>query len=906
MSASSFSAYMLTIDACPYAFGTAGCPSTVTLPSGYAAEPGDFSAEWVVQVGALAWPRGRITERLGLNDAQLSVGGLDFEIHERDLVGGIYDGEAIYRLFAKRSQRIAQSGLSASFDAGDAALSLLTSTGFPSGPQVVWCEQEALLVSRSGTTLTVSASPAGWGYYGSRIDSHRLDDARGYSPIVFAEFPGVSRRRATLWRVNDAGEATALWRGRVSRHGLGESGATYSLSCDHVWSAIKDTRPGVSAASVTIGGWSMPGADSAVQDYALLAEVLSYSGTELVGSYPSSGDAERLCASLEDVVTLAQSRLQTRLLASAGLTQVVATIARRAEGGIEMTVTGPITLGPVTIPSIREAALRSLAFGASPSTYAVTDNGALRTIVVTLPPESVPAAFVPARRGDTTVIATVTIDTTVGLPSSFARTTVSASPLVTLEPVLQGEFATDSESLQGLWLVFRPSSIDADEGTATGTFEFVPKRKDLRSLPRTFVANVEKPQALTLYSVVTADHWIDAIDYGLVASDSRRSPIDARDWSRNGDAVRAATDGVSSLSRVRWYLDGERTFGDLVTSQARLFGCAVAPLAWGTIGVVPLRPVLPTDAVAATLTAADYTQPPRYELLGESVLTSARFKSGSLTVEANDIDAEARYGETRSIELEAVGVLEGQASDSIDTGFVAQQLLRYVLGSWSGEAYLVTLSMSESRFESVRCGDALEFDAFNVPDGDGGFGLVGARGQVIGREAGLSDDSLSLSVLVFTQAERTAAVAPCWRVQSISGAEITVAIDYLAAAVTDYAGSNASSYRYATSAGEDGGTSWCQAGWVLAIITRDATTELRETGLIVDAVDPSTRKITLTAAIPATAQDWTAFVAGGGIADLVVANYGSATTSERAFAYVGGETTGVISGSSDAPNRWAP
>lgn len=112
-------------------------------------------------------------------------------------------------------------------------------------------------------------------------------------------------------------------------------------------------------------------------------------------------------------------------------------------------------------------------------------------------------------------------------------------------------------------------------------------------------------------------------------------------------------------------------------------------------------------------------------------------------------------------------------------------------------------------------------------------------------------------------------IAPAWRVERIDGARVTVAIRYLMGSATDYSGSAAPGYPHAAAAGEDGGTSWCRVGMRLRLHALDTTEVLTVGNLRVAAVDPGARTITLEAPPAAEPHDWAAFVAGGGMADLV-------------------------------------
>jgi hypothetical protein len=897
-------AYLLTIDGCPYSFGTAGCPASVDLPPGVAVPVFDWSADWIVQPGLLEWPAGRVVERMATSDGQLEVSALDFRLHDHPLSGGPYADESALRLFTKRARAIAHAALAADFAAGDAALTIASAAGFPSGAQTVWCELEALRVSRSGTTLTVSPSaPIGWGYLGSRAADHRLDPARSYAPVVWSEFPGAARRRCTLWEVDAEGYARAVWRGRVARQHLDDDGERYVLACDHAWSALRDVRPGApgaSGVSVRVSGWWLRGVDSTL-DFGLVTGALSAGVNGTVFSAHGDDEGERVCATLDELLFVVGQRLAARLVA-AGLTATYATLTLDTDGAVVLQVIGPDS--ELTTASLTVA---GEGYVAEPE---ITTVSGVRTVVCRVPADSVPAAYLPVV-GNGLAEATVVIDRTLGLPSSFVRSTITSVPgLVTYEPMLLGEL-DDARYGDRYLLAFRPSSVSGAEGTARGSFEFVPRRRDVPALRGSALRVLHAPQTLRLCAAITADHWAYAIDFGLASwSPSLVSPVDARDWSRERERqVVAATDSAAELSRARWYLDGERPLGEMLSAHLRLYGCAVGLGSMARMCLVPLRPPLPTDPTAAGLTADDYLDgsPPRVEQLDESLLTSARLEAGSLTVQVSDADAEARYGATAPIELATIGAVEGLAQDLATPDTLALHLLRYVLGAWASPSTLHTLTVSYDRFgRQVRLGDALRFDSFAAPDGSGGRGVVAERGVVISREWDFDGDALALGVLVFDAAERIAALAPCLRVQSVSGATITIAKDYLDGSITDYAGSNLPTYRYAL-AGEDGGTSWATTGQRWRLVTRDAATELSQGGLVVTGRNTGARTLTFSAAIPTGVQDWAAYVAGGGIADLVFDDYASALDEEqRGYAFVASESAATIGGTGDSPNRWAP
>jgi len=171
--------------------------------------------------------------------------------------------------------------------------------------------------------------------------------------------------------------------------------------------------------------------------------------------------------------------------------------------------------------------------------------------------------------------------------------------------------------------------------------------------------------------------------------------------------------------------------------------------------------------------------------------------------------------------------------------------------------------------------------------------------------ADLAEDRLVLEVITFPTRERLGAFAPCVRLASISGTSLSVETAYfgLSDGATDYAGSNLSGYR---GTANDGGAWWFRAGYKCRIVAIDQTNAQSQGGLTVASVSGTT--ITLTGSVPTTVRDWAAFLAGGGLADLVFDDYGSGslTTEQKEFACVGSESAQVIDGTTDTLNRLGP
>ena len=141
-----------------------------------------------------------------------------------------------------------------------------------------------------------------------------------------------------------------------------------------------------------------------------------------------------------------------------------------------------------------------------------------------------------------------------------------------------------------------------------------------------------------------------------------------------------------------------------------------------------------------------------------------------------------------------------------------------------------------------------------------------------------------------------AGYSPACRVQSISGAAITVRQSYLSAAtsIENYAGVDPAG---------DGGASKFRAGDRVKLVLRDVTTTVVETGLVVLSVSSTT--ITCTASVPTSPNNWNTLASTGWV-DVI---YDDATAtglqdSQRAHAWIGGAS--VVAGTGDETTRWSP
>ncbi len=203
---------------------------------------------------------------------------------------------------------------------------------------------------------------------------------------------------------------------------------------------------------------------------------------------------------------------------------------------------------------------------------------------------------------------------------------------------------------------------------------------------------------------------------------------------------------------------------------------------------------------------------------------------------------------------------------------------------------------------------------YGAPVGDGTRGLVAARGQVIGRRISIpkkGEAGVELEVLLYPHSD-LAGFAPCCRVESIAAAVLTIDVAYLpsSSTVTDYAGSNLTTYQFASTFPNDGGTSYFKAGDAVQLIEVDNVTPHAIATFTIVSTSPSSTPGSSTITLSGSPHaDWAAIIAGGGYVELVSQDYGNGsvlTATQEAFCYVGLETTEIIGTSTDPLRRFAP
>jgi len=294
--------YILSIEACPYAFSTAGITNSTTP-----AHP-EWATTWEIQDGVLVNPSEYLSwnERILPIEGDLEVDSLSLRLFDKrvediafytpqyqqsGLAAGRFSGNLLTELFTRGTPRQNENYLqvtlvSASLGSGAtienellliepehdvlsvpldpyapySPTGLTGSLAFPDptnislpGAYPIWVDDEVVMVigvtgslgniAQIGSSLGVE-SDSGRGLYGSRRKYHVVRE--DFKPEIFLRHPTIVKRGVTLWRVENADDGSVtsiypIWRGFVqSNPQTTDDGSQFILTCNHKWQVYQN------------------------------------------------------------------------------------------------------------------------------------------------------------------------------------------------------------------------------------------------------------------------------------------------------------------------------------------------------------------------------------------------------------------------------------------------------------------------------------------------------------------------------------------------------------------------------------------------------------------------------------------------------------------------------------------
>ena len=878
--------YILTLDGCPYAFGTAGITA---LPT---SSDQDWATTWTLAADTLEWFSRTLVQGAVPIEGRAVAAQCSFLVHDKPMTAGPAAGHNLMSWLATRlPNNIVSTQLSANILATDHTITVDDATRFDPFPRVIHMEREAIYCgSRVGNVIAVVSVPEGRGYYGSRAVAHMIDTqlSAAVRPEVWGDFPWVSKRRAILWRVNAAGVATPKWRGYASRSPrLSPDGAKFEIQCEDVWKYHSTQMLGLPNAVTRLRGFNV----GALKLGAVVTPVGGGIPTTMVTDIWVSSDSVR--STIDDLFLDAIARL-TALFVSNSIAGTPEYYSDGSTLGFRCTVSsvGSLSIwaqlgdqyssasGVLTAANTWRADLQ---LGDIPGSLVIIDSAIQRDIPVTATndiPTSWPTTF---------------------LPSPPNSSLVDGICITQMSQVLRGEYDADTN------LTVNASSTSVVNATVTGSARL--DQKQPRYIPHTSRTwrFVSRNTFLRLTAHVKSDHFI----YGLrhVIEDPLgiiQSGADPRDWDWSTAGRVESLASVSSAAR-EWYLDGTQRLGDIVTDACTVLGYSVAVRS-SRLAIIAFQPPLPTDTVVATIGTTDMVPgvAPLWTALPDGLVNAATISSDVVKLTVRDGRSIGRYGQARTIDVELTGAPIDRAMLE-QPRELANQLMSRTIALWSEPTQTGTIALPLTVWEDViQPGDYIRLTEWLMPSGSGGRGWNDVC-QVLTCGADHKKNQLVLTLLLYARSG-LAGYAPSARVGSISsGSPSTI---FLAAPgyvlnASDYAGSDLPGYRGIAS---DGGCSFYNVGDKIELLLKNSTTAARFICTII-ATNPAAgvRSITVTETIPIAGPNWPAQATAGNV-DVRQAPYQTAglQAGQKQYGEVGSNSTLTIGGTSDTAKYWSP
>lgn len=879
--------YALTIDGMPHYATTYGAP-VVTSWAPSSDEPRGAHAV----PGALDTPRVSWQERMRLVEGDLDVDGVAFLVHDVTASTGYAAGRPwLTYLSSLDPEQITCASLGASMSASATSFTLTASSaGAISGliPCVVWIDGEAVDCSGIvGTTVSVATS--GRGYYGSRATVHAIDTEYGVVPDVALSPPWVNRRRVLLWRIDNDGAATVLWRGYATRPRRAPDGAAWQLQCEHAWTVDRARPLGLPSASTRMRGFSA----SVVKFGARTTEGLQLS------EYPS---VDGTFWSIDDLLAAYRDAIRDRLLGASGVTAASVSLQRvERQVRLDISTTGLTNNYLMAMASVGGSITRGAL---------ATTNPQFSSVEVQIPPVAI-ALPVTVESGTSMSLPVTSVQ---GFPATFdaITTSVDGPHTTTVRPALIG-------SARDATLVIYP--VESEEDGALGgpvitfeSYDFFDQKTGLRIIPRTLrgesdlaaVVPIFEPSHMQFGARVETTHWA----YGLMrlVSDTTHvnggnAGFDTRNFAATTDASWSlcAQRTESDIATREWNLDGRQTLSELLVPTLAAEGCCPVLREHGRIGVAAVRAGLASESPTIAFVSSDLVAGTRVESEDSptGIVNVGEIEVGADKITVADRKSTGRYEAGRTAKLKLVGLQ--YAADMTDARAVASRVLSRVVQIHGDPWRLLRWQTTLAHAQHAYLGDIVSVTDATAPDGTGGRGNAARKCSVTSKKIDLATGTITWEAIALPIAY---AYSPAIRVASISGAVVTADYQYVlegSASATDYAGTTTGS---AGSCGVDR----FSAGDRVKLLLRDSTT-YDYYSAVVQSVSAASRQITLTASVPTSPTDWPA-IAGSGWVDLVFDDYETSgvQAAQKLYAVCGGGTSvwGEIGSSGDKSRRWAP
>lgn len=407
---------------------------------------------------------------------------------------------------------------------------------------------------------------------------------------------------------------------------------------------------------------------------------------------------------------------------------------------------------------------------------------------------------------------------------------------------------------------------------------------------------ITKPTTARLGLVGQGARWWSTLRYAVLDQmDVLRGSdqlSDSIEWGRLEALGRRA---AAHPTRREYVVNIEEPFLNLLRNEAALNGLALST--WhGRVSMCQIREAAPTEARSGTLTTG---------YLREDEVATVREVTDGLatsyvlhlpapsedTITVNDAGAIAESGAGETIEAT---MPRGVLPDGTDVATPSLQrsvieVAAALLAPWV-RPYQVVSWPGDLRLAGHQIGDVVTLEEWLLPDQQGGRGLDGIVGTVLGRRVDFDTGTVDLRLRL--SPSTVAGYAPSALVSSITGAAVT--LDTATVATCGFA----DPYLDDGSARTDGGASYFVAGEKVLLIEIDS--ESPTTPFVGEVLSVAGAVVTLTSSPGAT---WEGLAGDPLKVMLVPDDWSTSTTAQRRYAYQADAATFQLP-SSTPGRRW--
>lgn len=407
---------------------------------------------------------------------------------------------------------------------------------------------------------------------------------------------------------------------------------------------------------------------------------------------------------------------------------------------------------------------------------------------------------------------------------------------------------------------------------------------------------ITKPTTAKVGLHAVGERWWSTLRYAVLDQlDALRGAdqlSDSIDWGRVEALGRRAS---AHGARREYVIAIEEPFLDTYRNEAALNGLAVAT--WhGRVAMCVIREAAPTEARSGALTSGHLREDTVATVreVTDGLATSYRLRMPTPsedTITVNDAGAIAESGAGETIEATLPhGVLPSGTdvvTPALHTAVI--DVASALLAPWV-RPYQVVAWPGDLRLAGHQIGDVVTLTEWLLPDQQGGRGLDGAVGTVLGRRVDLDAGTVDLRLRL--SPSTVAGYAPAALVSGITGAAVT--LDTATLGVAGFA----DPYNDDGSARTDGGASYYVPGDKVLLI--EINDESPTTPFAGQVASVSGTVVTLTSSPGAT---WEGLAGTALQVMLVPDDWSACTSGQRAYAYQADVATYQLP-SSTPGRRW--